>query len=317
MFSCGVSSDAGPTAVPPSETNPAAPPATAGHDRPHHSHCENCGVLLAGPYCHRCGQHDFEFHRSFRHVFLDALENLFHFDSKLFRDTVTLIFRPGRLTADFNNGKRAAQMPPFRLYLFFSFLYFAIKLLDVTPAAAVAAPAGPTTAAAPGLDLGGTRITLNERNDTAFNRFMSEQGRRAFAHPQELKEAFVHAIPKMLLLGLPLFALGTRFLFRQAGQVYLQHLVVALHFHTFLYLFLMFRAGWIGLCRAVHLPLVPDLLSIVAGVWLVLYPFLMFRRLFGQSWVRTFLKTGLLGGLYAASLGAIFLGAALLILLEF
>src|SRR5688572_11178452 len=65
------------------------------HHGPFHTHCENCGTKLDGPYCHRCGQHDFEFHRSFWHVFLEALENLFHFEGKFFRNIVTLLFQPG------------------------------------------------------------------------------------------------------------------------------------------------------------------------------------------------------------------------------
>jgi hypothetical protein len=100
-----------------------------GHHGPFHEHCENCGTKLAGPFCHRCGQHDFEFHRSFWHVFLEALENLFHFEGKFFRNIVTLLFQPGRLTADFNAGKRAAQMPPFRLYVFVSFIFFLLIFL--------------------------------------------------------------------------------------------------------------------------------------------------------------------------------------------
>src|SRR5690242_8697966 len=78
-----------------------------GHHGPFHTHCENCGTKLEGPFCHKCGQHDFEFHRSFRHVFLEALETLFHFEGKFFRNIVTLLFHPGRLTAEFNAGKRA------------------------------------------------------------------------------------------------------------------------------------------------------------------------------------------------------------------
>ena len=63
-----------------------------------HTHCQNCGTALAGHYCHECGQHDMDFHQSFGHVFLEALENFFHFDAKFFRNIVTLLFRPGRLT---------------------------------------------------------------------------------------------------------------------------------------------------------------------------------------------------------------------------
>jgi hypothetical protein len=106
----------------------AADPHHGAHG-PSHTHCENCGTELKGPFCHACGQHDFEFHRSFGHVFLEALENFFHFDAKFFRNIVTLLFRPGVLTADFNAGKRASQMPPFRLYVFVSVLFFFLSFV--------------------------------------------------------------------------------------------------------------------------------------------------------------------------------------------
>jgi hypothetical protein len=112
-------------------TDPKAKPAHGpggahghGHHGPFHTHCENCGTKLEGPWCHACGQHDFEFHRSFRHVFMEALEAFFHFDGNFFRSTTALILRPGWLTAQFNAGKRAAQMPPFRIYLFVAFVFF-------------------------------------------------------------------------------------------------------------------------------------------------------------------------------------------------
>ena len=63
------------------------------HSSPHspsHLHCENCGTKLQGPFCHRCGQHDFDINRSFIHTFFEALENFFHFDTKLFRNLITL-----------------------------------------------------------------------------------------------------------------------------------------------------------------------------------------------------------------------------------
>ncbi|HLP25762.1 MAG TPA: DUF3667 domain-containing protein, partial [Acidobacteriota bacterium] len=107
----------------------ATDPHGRGHHGPFHTHCENCGTELKGPFCHACGQHDFEFHRSFGHVFLEALENFFHFDAKFFRNIVTLLFRPGALTADFNSGKRASQMPPFRLYVFVSVLFFFMSFI--------------------------------------------------------------------------------------------------------------------------------------------------------------------------------------------
>lgn len=315
---------------------PASPavPASHHHHGPTHTHCENCGTQLAGPYCHACGQHDFEFHRSFRHVFMEALENFFHFEGKFFRNIVVLLFWPGRLTQEFNQGKRAAQMPPFRLYLFVSVLFFFLFFLDqertrsavafggmdqswietVREAEASArrevasqAPApgeAPSTArpAAPVIVESGDPEWLQRLAD----RWQSEEARA------RLGDTFVHSIPRLLLFCLPLFALYTRLLFRKSGQVYLQHLVLALHFHTFVYLWRMFRDGWEFLGGLAH-PTVGTILFRLCMLWAVLYPVLMLRRLFQNSWRKTVFKAGVLAGAYGVTLGVSFAVAGALL----
>lgn len=292
-----------------------------GHHAPVHTHCENCGTELQGPFCHRCGQHDMDFHRSFGHAVHDALENFFHFDTKLFRNTVTLLFRPGLLSAEFNAGHRAAQMPPLRFYIFVSILFFFVNFsgpsateglvqgkLDPTERSELDAALGQTAARHP--DKAAKVEKLKEvpappegaatapdkskpkakEEDSELERTIAEKSLYAMEHQREMAEAFLHAVPKMLLVCLPFFALYTRFLFRKSGQAYLQHLVVALHFHTFIFLWLMIRNGWVWVV-SLPSPGLGGLLYFAAGVWMTIYPLLMLRRLYGNSWKLTFFKT--------------------------
>jgi hypothetical protein len=344
-----------PDPEPPEPSSPPAPPvigalaadqavtpitAGLGHHGPFHSHCENCATPLEGPFCHRCGQHDFEFHRSFWHVFLEALENLFHFEGKFFRNIVTLLFQPGRLSADFNAGKRAAQMPPFRLYIFVSVLFFFISFAGTKPQDAVVLPNMDAGARA---ELEDTLQTIARDNpdqaadverlrqtlpaatepapprdgtppDSAFETRLQEMGAYALLHQRELATSFLHAIPKMLLFCLPVFALYLRFLYRKSGLVYLQHLVVAVHFHIFVFLWLLFRNGWADLAALPGWGL-EGWVRLACNLWLVLYPCLMLRRLFANSWPKTLAKTALLGGAYAFTLGLGFLLTAALVFL--
>ena len=311
---------------------------------PFHAACENCGTKLAGPFCHKCGQHDFEFHRSFWHVFLEALENFFHFDAKLFRNTLTLLFRPGRLTADFNAGKRAAQMPPLRLYIFVSILFFFVEFASPQAREGIV-KTDPTDRAALREALQETRENLQQNTTTAqgwkvkkgltddvnhaapktakpsgknrpeskLEASLQEKWRFVYEHQHEVAEAFIHAFPKMLLFCLPFFALYTRVLFRKSGIVYLQHLVVALHFHTFIYVWVMVRNGWSGLTGFMH-PGLGGLVEFGCNLWLTLYPFVMLRRLFGNSWKLTIFKTGVLTFTYSLTLTLVFAAAALIIL---
>jgi hypothetical protein len=340
-----------PDPEPPEPSSPPAPPVLAalaadqavaqaatgpGHHGPFHTHCENCATKLEGPFCHRCGQHDFEFHRSFWHVFLEALENLFHFEGKFFRNIVTLLFQPGRLSADFNAGKRAAQMPPFRLYIFVSVLFFFISFAGTSQEDALAVPvldAGDGAKILDGLQevaekhpdqraaiarfketLPPTEIATADPAESKFEQNLREMGAYALLHQRELATSFLHAIPKMLLFCLPLFALYLRFLHRKSGLVYLQHLVVAVHFHIFVFLWLLCRNGWAALGALPGWGL-EGWIRLACNLWLILYPCLMLRRLFADSWPKTLAKTVLLGGAYAFTLGLGFLLTAALVFL--
>ncbi|MBX7249707.1 MAG: DUF3667 domain-containing protein [Caulobacteraceae bacterium] len=79
--------------------------------------CMNCETPLQGTYCHNCGQLAESFHKSVWHLFAEALESFFHWDGRLWRTLPPLIYKPGELTGNYINGKRAYQVPPLRLFL--------------------------------------------------------------------------------------------------------------------------------------------------------------------------------------------------------
>jgi hypothetical protein len=319
----------------------AAHAADSDHDHePPHLNCLNCGTPLIGRYCHRCGQHDFDFHRSFWHVFLEALENFFHFDTKLFRDVHSLLFRPGRLSAAFNAGKRASQMPPFRLYVFTAFVFFLVIFSSGSSDINVASddPASKSGATAKtiaeGLDEVGENLKStpasirdafiaaqakaaerapdeeSEKNREII-RWVTERSRYAADHQKEIYDAILHAIPKLMLVCMPFFALFTRVLYRKSGQVYLQHLVIALHFHTFIYLWVLCTNGWSGLA-GIASDRLGGLVTFACYTWVFVYPFIMLRTLFGNSWLKTIFKTSILAIAYATTLGTGFLFFAML-----
>ncbi len=86
--------------------------------------CLNCGTPLEGPYCHYCGQPDRNFMRFFPALLREFLAEFLELDSRFTRTMVPLLFRPGRLTRDFLDGRRFRYTPPLRLYLFSSIIFF-------------------------------------------------------------------------------------------------------------------------------------------------------------------------------------------------
>ena len=89
----------------------------------HDTNCANCGSALAGRYCAQCGQ-SAHVHRSLLHMGEELLHGIFHFETKAWRTLPLLLFRPGRLTREFIEGKRVRYVAPLPLFLFMMFLMF-------------------------------------------------------------------------------------------------------------------------------------------------------------------------------------------------
>jgi len=92
--------------------------------------CLNCGARLKGQYCGTCGQRSRSRLISLWELISDAFGDLFEIDSRLWQTLVPLLIRPGRLTYDYLQGRRARYMPPFRMYLVLSLLFFVVAFFD-------------------------------------------------------------------------------------------------------------------------------------------------------------------------------------------
>src|ERR1700734_3518599 len=100
------------------------PPGELAAPLPAARRCLNCGAVLTGRYCANCGQAADVHVPSPGELIHEALEGITHSDSRLWRTLYLLWFKPGKLTQEFVAGRRAACLPPFRLYLVLSILFF-------------------------------------------------------------------------------------------------------------------------------------------------------------------------------------------------
>jgi len=97
---------------------------------PDHPNCLNCGTVLRGQYCEQCGQRATGRLISLWELLRDAFGDLLELDSRLWRTVIPLLIRPGKLTRDYLEGKRARYMPPFRMYLVLSIIFFVVAFFD-------------------------------------------------------------------------------------------------------------------------------------------------------------------------------------------
>lgn len=88
--------------------------------------CRNCGAGLAGDFCQVCGQSAQSLRRPFWALVGEGIETLFALDGRLAQTLPGLLLRPGRITRAYLDGQRARFIPPFRLYVAASLLFFVL-----------------------------------------------------------------------------------------------------------------------------------------------------------------------------------------------
>ena len=86
--------------------------------------CLNCETKFSGHYCPNCGQAVKEYDKPFGFIFYNFLGDFFAFDTRFFKTLFALIARPGFLTKEYFAGRRVRYAPPFRIFVFVSFLLF-------------------------------------------------------------------------------------------------------------------------------------------------------------------------------------------------
>ena len=88
--------------------------------------CLNCNAVLYGRYCHVCGQENIEPKQSAWHLVTHFFYDITHFDGKFFTTLKDLLIKPGFLSKEFIQGRRASYLHPIRMYVFTSAFFFII-----------------------------------------------------------------------------------------------------------------------------------------------------------------------------------------------
>lgn len=86
--------------------------------------CLNCDTPLTGKYCGTCGQRDLPARQDLGDLLINFISSFYSFESKFFKTFQYLLFRPGKIVAEYNAGKRESFYHPARMYVFLSFVFF-------------------------------------------------------------------------------------------------------------------------------------------------------------------------------------------------
>ena len=281
--------------------------------------CANCGAPLTGRYCSACGQRhlDQPVHH-FRHFVSEAAEDLTHADSRLWQTLIALLFRPGFLTREFLEGRRMRYLPPVRLYLVLSLLYFMIAaVLPPSGHEAVVTEKGPQITLAPFGAPGAAPMSAARAKAICANFRYEGPGANDLAGRLEtdcikvvmgnsrFRDSFLHNAARAMFILLPLLALVMKMLYRKPPRHYVEHLLFFVHDHAFLFLILGIYAPLAAYAPA---PL-RETAHVGLDIYIPVYFYLSMRRVYGQGWLLTGAK---LAGLACAYLilGSLTLAAA-------
>jgi hypothetical protein len=104
-------------------------------------------------------------------------------------------------------------------------------------------------------------------------------------------------IPAMMLCCIPLFAFVLKILYIRQGRYYVEHLVYALHIHTFLYVSVIVTSlAVMGANRTV--PALGGWIIAIMTIGIIVQIFLSIRRVYRQGWFMTMVKFSFGGLVY-------------------
>jgi len=299
-------------AAPPEVASAAAPAAAApapAAAAPATPRCDNCGASVPERYCGNCGQRVEPPVHTLWHFIQVAAEDVTHADSRLWRTLWALLFKPGYLTHEFLAGRRARYLPPVRLYLVLSVVFFiwfsatnqkmTVLQLDAPPSAgsgAAAAPGrheyGPMAKAEPGEspqqraervcpDLG----HQGPWQDVILRRVTHACRLVVLDNGSSVRDAFLHNLPRAMFLFLPLLAGGMMLVYWRPRHYYVEHLLLFVHNHAFGFLLLLLAAGVSAL-----LPVAASWVRFALCLYIPWYVYRSMRVVYGQGRWLTFGK---------------------------
>ncbi|MEL7109664.1 MAG: DUF3667 domain-containing protein [Pseudomonadota bacterium] len=215
--------------------------------------CRNCGEIVTQRYCTNCGQLAASFHRPIVDLIGETIGDTFTWDGRIARTLPVLLFRPGRLTKNYTEGKRARYVPPFRLFLLASLLFYLILFAIVPPGQYMNVDEetraeitqgivdGRTDQAAQAIQES-TRERLDRANISveapdAIRGDIENQIVAVLENQDQFAAQLENWLPRLSILIVPLTIIALTFLhiWRRSLYVY-DHAVHALHLHSWIYL---------------------------------------------------------------------------------
>lgn len=274
--------------------------------------CANCAAPLHGQFCHQCGQQKGTPIRNVFSLIGEFFGEIGNWDSRVIRTLFHLLFRPAFLSREYVADRRAPYVPPLRLYLFTSIICFLVLFAyfgNIGQQVSNERSTGVNVSTS--VSDNNAQHQESTAGDLAFQvsfltpaqqAVLSARLQRVNDNPELLIRQIKSQAPQMMFFLLPLFALILKLLYLFSKRYYMEHLILALHTHAFIFVMLML---WIPLDMLDTLAGLPAWLDRVISwvisawlIWIFVYLLLCQKRFYQQRWPVTIGKYLLTGFLY-------------------
>jgi hypothetical protein len=287
--------------------------------------CRNCGDGTPGRYCPACGQRRGERVLSLRRIVAEAVEDHLSLNSATPRTLRVLLTRPGMLTTEYLQGRIVRYLPPLRLYLIASFVFFLTA--GLRPEAGVRVVQGGEApnfmvlaANAPAPDPVPEGLQLERLPDIPLlpahleERLATRVTRLGSGVDGEMNRMLGREIlgraPIAMFLLLPFLAAVLTLLYIGQRRYYVEHFIFSVHLQAFV--FLLLTAGQLAVALPGALPVFVRFVLVGAIAW---YTVAASLRVYRQPLPTTLARLVLLGSVYMVAMGATMVATILFSLL--
>lgn len=301
--------------------------------------CPNCQTSLENlePFCPNCGQKNQDILLPLRVHLGDVFESIFNWDSRFFRSLKVLFVSPGKITREYNEGKRARYVPPLRMYLIASVLYFLLSSVTtkqelVTVNNSLSDILENPTDTIP-LNLGFVSLELTAKeildikgyNDGQIDSLLQSKGEEPnFLKRVSVRQSvrvltgeisgfhsqFTSSMSVAMFFLMPIFAIFLMWFFKKNRKFYVEHLVFSIHFHTLV--FLLLAVG-----TALELTPFSTITDSLIYLGILVYGIFYLKRFYERSWLQTIGRSIVLLIVYLIVLLIVIIAATLITLISY
>jgi hypothetical protein len=136
-----------------------------------------------------------------------------------------------------------------------------------------------------------------------------QKGKEIEANPDLINDKIFDVLPATMFVLLPIVALLFKFWYLFAKKYYVEHLIFALHNHSFIFVCLLLTlllsalAGWREPAEEGPLTTATTWINTAIMIWIPVYLLLSLKRVYRQGWPMTLAKYSVIGISYLVLLG--------------